>query len=77
MKHKMTTLDMYQIERLKEAKMTEIVVEGVDPKDAPDFVDAYVESCLLDGRMANDDELDYINDNMPWVAQELAFEKYL
>jgi hypothetical protein len=63
----------YEMRYLEGCKLSEIIIEGVDTKDAPDFVDSYVVSCYVDGRKASNDEIEYINDEMPWVAQEKAF----
>lgn len=60
------------LDYLKGEKLTEIKVADVDLTDAPKFSDAYIDSCLVDGRQATDDELEYINDKMPWVANEAA-----
>lgn len=56
------------------AELSDIKVGDVDIDDSPKFTDAYVVSCYVDGCKANDDELDYINEEMPWVAQEIAYE---
>ena len=58
---------------IESSEISNVVLAGVNPNDAPDFVDSYVESCEIDGRVATDVELDYINDNMSYVAQECAF----
>ncbi len=41
----------------KEVTITDVVVEGVDHKDYPDYCDAYLESAKVDGRKATEDEL--------------------
>jgi hypothetical protein len=41
----------------KEVTITDIVVNGVDHKDYPDYVDAYLQSAKVDGREATEAEL--------------------
>ena len=55
----------------------DIVVSGVDSKDYPDFADAYVESATADGKPLTDEQLDWLNENHPEIAQELAYESLL
>lgn len=55
----------------------DIVVSGVDANDHPDFVDAYIESATVDGRPLTEDELNWLNENHPEIAQELAYESLL
>ena len=62
------------MKHIESATLTNIKVAGVRADQAPDFVDAYVESCDVDGFPAHESTLDYINDKMPWVAQEAAAE---
>ena len=45
-------------------QITHLTFEGVDPRDYPDFCDAFVVGCNIDGFPATEDELDYINDNL-------------
>ena len=56
--------------------LRDITVEGVDPRDYPDFVDAlagYAWHTVLN-RELNDQELDYLTSNYPEVIHELAME---
>jgi hypothetical protein len=64
------------MKNIQSAKLTQIEVAGVNRRDYPDFVDAYVEYCLIDGREATNDELYYINTEMPHVAQEKALNNF-
>ena len=41
----------------KEVTITDIVVDGVDQKDYPAYVDAYLQSAKIDGREATEAEL--------------------
>ena len=53
-------------------KLTDIEVEGVNPKDRPDFVDSYVSAARVRGVKLTDEQLDWVNDNHPEIAQEAA-----
>ena len=55
----------------------DIEVEGVDPSDYPDFVDAYVVHATLNGRVLTEQQLDVLNDKHPEIAQTHAFESLL
>lgn len=48
-------------------------IAGLDWNDYPDFCDAYVESCDIDGEEATDEQLDEIN-NDPQLVYELVEE---
>ena len=41
----------------KEVTITDIVVDGVDQRDYPEYVDAYLQSAKIDGREATEAEL--------------------
>ena len=47
----------------REPTITEVELDGIDTKDYPDFVDAFVVSCLINGRKATEEELDSINED--------------
>lgn len=57
------------------AKITDIEVADVDMRDYPDFCDAFIEYCLIDGVEATEEELDAINENGEFVYE--AVQKYL
>ena len=42
-------------------KLTNVNVSGVDTRDYPDFVDAYIDYAELDDVPLTDEELDYVN----------------
>jgi len=48
-----------------------IVFDGIDHNDYPDFCDAYIESCDYDGKPADEYELAIINNNRDFVYDEL------
>ena len=58
--------------RFDELHIDDVVVEGIDYSDYPDFCDAYIESATIiedDGeiRDATDKELDRLNDDRDFV----------
>lgn len=54
-------------------RITNVSLGGVDFSDAPDFCDAFVEDCEVDGHQATDQELDEISNNYELNA-ELVYE---
>ncbi len=44
-------------------KIDNVVVDGVNTSDYPDFCDAFIESADLDGVKMTDKQLDDLNDN--------------
>tara|TARA_R110000868_G_scaffold48122_2_gene156803 strand:- start:36 stop:221 length:186 start_codon:yes stop_codon:yes gene_type:complete len=59
-------------------KIKNILIEGVDSRDYPDFVDAYVSYAEhSNGNSLTEDELDLLNADHPEIAQEHAFETLL
>ena len=57
-------------------KIDNIVIENVDMKDWPDFCDAYIESCDIDGVPATEKQLDEVNENGEFF-NELAAEEFM
>ena len=57
-------------------KIDNIEFDGVDTKDAPDFSNAFIMSCDIDGRPATEEELDIINDNSEFVYNALMDHLY-
>lgn len=53
-----------------------IMIDGVDTKDYPDFCDAFIASCDYMGREATEEELDAINDQCDFIHQ-LAYESLI
>jgi len=61
-------------------RITNIELGGVDPRDYPDFCDAFVEDCDIDGRKATEAELDEIANDYELtgeIVQELAFDSLI
>lgn len=48
-------------------KISNIWVEGIDYKDYPDFVDAFIDSADYDGEPMTDEQLDEINQDTDFV----------
>ena len=55
--------DKYLREQIDFSKITEVEVEGINTKDYPDFVDAFISFCLYKGVPATESELDLINED--------------
>ena len=57
-------------------KVVDLEVDGVDPRDYPDFCDAYFsDGCYEDGTPLSDDELDRLKDLAADVLWEMAFDR--
>lgn len=55
-------------------KLENVVVNGVNPKDYPDYADAYVESADINGIPLNENELDWLNEHHPEIAHDIAHD---
>lgn len=51
--------------------ITNIEFEGIDYKDSPDFVDAYISYAEKDGVEMTDEELEELNNDSDFVHTEL------
>jgi hypothetical protein len=54
-------------------KIVGVKFDGIDHRDAPDYCDAYITSCEYDGKEANEDFLEEINDDKD-IVYELLME---
>ena len=45
--------------------ITDVWISDIDYSDYPDFSKAFLQSCLIDGVEATEEQLDWINDNEP------------
>lgn len=57
--------------KLDYSKISNISIDGIDYKDAPDFVDAYIENADYDGRPMTDSELEDLNDDNDYVYEQV------
>ena len=56
--------------------ITNVYVDGIDPKDYPDFVDAYIYSADYDGEEMTDEMLDELNQDSDFVYDSLQNQLY-
>jgi hypothetical protein len=56
-------------------KLENIEVEGIDTRDYPDFVDAFISYAEIDGVKLEDRQLDYLNDNHPNLVYDCVINK--
>ena len=54
-------------------KIANVVVDGIDLNDYPDFVDAFITSAEYEGRPMTSEEFDYINDIHLDFVQECVY----
>lgn len=52
-------------------KIDNVVVVDIDMRDYPDFCDAHIESCDIDGVPATEEQLDIINENGEFVYEQV------
>lgn len=57
------------------SEITDIEVDGINPRDYPEFCDAYIASATYKGRPMTDEELDVLNEDYTFVYEQV--EKYL
>lgn len=57
--------------------LEEVEILDIHKFDYPDFVDAYVNSAIINGRELSEEELDWVNDNCNAEIQEFALEEYV
>ena len=50
-------------------KIDNVIVEDICMADYPDFCDAYIESCDIDGVPATEEQLDVINENGAFIHE--------
>jgi len=59
----------------KEVDMRSLEIDGVDPRDYPDFSDAYISYALFtDGSELNDEEMDQLHNDHGDLVHELAYD---
>jgi hypothetical protein len=58
------------------SKISNVKIAGVDKSDYPDFCDAYIEFCFIDGVEATDAELELINKDHIFVHQQVTESLY-
>lgn len=55
--------------KLDYSLIEDIQIDGIDHRDAPDYVDAYISSAYYDGREMTQDELDLLNEDSAFVYE--------
>jgi hypothetical protein len=58
------------------AQITNIEIDGLDTRDYPDFVDAFIMDARVDGRQATDEELDQMNDDAMFRYESVESSLY-
>ena len=52
-------------------KITDVVLDGIDFEDYPDFCDAYIVSADYDGEPMSDDQIDKLNEDSDYVYTKI------
>lgn len=58
------------------SKITDVEVDGIDHRDAPDFCDAYISSAYYKGREMTEIELERLNEDRDFVYQKVMDRIY-
>lgn len=59
----------------KEVSLGSLEVDGVDPRDYPDFADVFFSSGeFIDGTPLSEEDLDYLNEHHGDLAWDYAFQ---
>jgi len=59
-------------------QLRDIEVDGIDPKDYPDFSDAFIASaCWLNGDDLTDEEIDELNDDYRDFVYDTVFDGFI
>lgn len=53
------------------SKVNNIVFDGIDHKDYPEFCDAYICSAHLDGEPMNEEQINELNEDHDFVYEKL------
>lgn len=61
---------------LNYSKITNAKIVNIRMYDAPDFVDAFIESATYDGREMLDVELDLLNEDTDYIYQKIMEHLY-
>ena len=62
---------------IKMSEVDNIVIEGVNSWDYPDFCDAFIASADYQNRNCTEQELEYIMEHYPERVNELAFQSLI
>ena len=57
-------------------KIDNVVVEGIDTKDYPEFCDAFISSADYNGKPMTEKQLDNINNNSDFVYSQVELNLY-
>lgn len=57
-------------------KIKDVEVEGIDTRDYPDFVDAFISSATYEGREMTEEELDHLNENYSDFVYDKVWEHF-
>jgi len=52
-------------------KITNVVLDGIDLEDYPDFCDAYIVSADYDGEPMSEDQIDKLNEDSDYVYTKI------
>jgi hypothetical protein len=59
------------LKKLNRLKVEDVVVSGIDLKDAPDFSDAFISEAKYEGRPLTEDEIEELNEDSSFVHEQV------
>ena len=62
---------------IKRSQIDNIEIDWNGQPDYPDFTEAFISSCDIDGVEATDEEVDWINDNLSGEFYDTIFESLI
>jgi hypothetical protein len=57
-------------------QIDDVVVDGINYRDYPDFCDAYISEATIDGRPASDEEIEELNKDRDFVYDKVMDKIY-
>lgn len=61
---------------MDKTKIDEIIFDGVDHSDYPDYTDVFITSAKINGRKLTDKELDEVNEDIEFVQKAFFDSQY-
>ena len=61
---------------IKLNKIEDVEIAGIDTRDYPDFVDAFIEAASYEGRELTDEELEWVNEQSDFVYESVINYMY-
>ena len=64
------------VSRIDTSQVEDIEVDGINPRDYPDFCDAFILEATYKGREMTDEELEALNEDSDFVYEQVMEHLY-